>query len=76
LVNYQELGYLTPRADGLRQLIVLGPKKRVETYRVDNAGELTRIAGAADEQDQAVALFQKANEVYTSGHYQIPLKKD
>lgn len=72
LVNYQELGYLTPTADGQRQLIVLGPKKRVESFAVDAEGELTRISGRPAEEARAVALFQKANEVFTSGKLHPP----
>lgn len=72
LVNYQELGYLTPTADGNRQLIVLGPKKRVETFAVDAEGELARVSGRRAEEDRAVALFQKANEIFTSGKLHPP----
>jgi phosphoglycerol transferase MdoB-like AlkP superfamily enzyme len=72
LVNYQELGYLTPTADGQRQLIVLGPKKRVESFAVDAEGELVRISGQRAEEDRAVALFQKANEIFTGGKLHPP----
>ncbi len=74
LVNYLELGYLTPAPDGQRQLIVLGPKKRVDSYSVDSGGELRKIPGKEPEQDKAVALFQQVNEVYGSGrlHMKIP----
>ena len=67
-----ELGYLTPTADGNRQLIVLGPKKRVETFAVDAEGELARVSGRRAEEDRAVALFQKANEIFTSGKLHPP----
>jgi phosphoglycerol transferase MdoB-like AlkP superfamily enzyme len=74
LVNYLELGYLTPAADGKRQLIVLGPKKRVDSYSVDSAGELSKIPGSKADEDKAIALFQRVNEVYESGrlHMKIP----
>lgn len=74
LVNYLELGYLTPAPDGKRQLIVLGPKKRVDSYSVDSGGELSKIPGKIPEEGKAIALFQQVNEVYASGrlHMKIP----
>ena len=71
LVNYQELGYLTPQADGSRNLIILGPKKRVDNYSVNTEGELRKIPANKAAEDKAVALFQRVNEVYTSGLYRM-----
>jgi phosphoglycerol transferase MdoB-like AlkP superfamily enzyme len=74
LVNYLELGYLTPAPDGKRQLIVLGPKKRVDSYSVDSGGELLKVPGNISDEEKAIALFQQVNEVYGSGrlHMKIP----
>jgi len=69
LVNYQELGYLTPTEDGLRHLTLLGPKKRVENYSVGTDGDLTKVANDAAKTDKAVALFQKVDDVYNGGKY-------
>jgi phosphoglycerol transferase MdoB-like AlkP superfamily enzyme len=69
LVNYQELGYLTPTDDGLRNLIILGPKKRVDNYSVNADGDLSKIPANPDAEDRAIALFQKTHEVYSSGLY-------
>ena len=71
LVNYQELGYLTPQANGSRNLIILGPKKRVDNYSVNTEGELRKIPANKAAEDKAVALFQRVNEVYTSGLYRM-----
>ena len=72
LVNYQELGYLTPTADGGRHLIILGPKKRADSYAVNADGELRAIADDAAATARVVALFQRVNEVYTQGRYRMP----
>lgn len=69
LVNYQELGYLTPTPDGNRNLIILGPKKRIDTYLVNQAGELLKIPDNKIADDHANALFERVNEVFTSGQY-------
>ena len=72
LVNYQELGYLTPAADGGRHLIILGPKKRADSYAVNAEGELRTLPDDAAATARAVALFQRVNEVYTGGRYRMP----
>lgn len=69
LVNYQELGYLTPTSDGLRNLTLLGPKKRVENYSVSTDGDLTRVSDDQIKTNKAIALFQRVDEVYGSGKY-------
>ena len=69
LVNYQELGYLTPTPDGLRHLTLLGPKKRLENYSVSTDGELTKVPDDSVKSNKAIALFQRVDEVYSGGKY-------
>ncbi|MGH8049112.1 MAG: LTA synthase family protein [Arenimonas sp.] len=69
LVNYQELGYLTPAPDGLRHLTLLGPKKRLENYSVSADGDLTRVPDDRLKNDKAVALFQRVDDVFNGGKY-------
>ena len=69
LVNYQELGYLTPTQDGLRHLTLLGPKQRVENYSVSADGNLTKTPDDIEKTNKAIALFQRVDEVYGSGQY-------
>ena len=69
LVNYQELGYLTPTTDGLRHLTILGPKKRLENYSVNADGDLTKVPDDKLKSDKAIALFQRVDEVYNGGKY-------
>lgn len=72
LVNYQELGYLTPTPDGLRHLTILGPKKRVDNYSVNTDGDLTKVFDDRPRTDKAIALFQRVDEVYGNGKYHNP----
>ena len=69
LVNYQELGYLTPSADGLRHMTLLGPKKRVESYSVSDDGDLTKVRKNTAQSEKAIALFQKVDDVFNGGKY-------
>jgi phosphoglycerol transferase MdoB-like AlkP superfamily enzyme len=69
LVNYQELGYLTPAPDGLRHLTLLGPKKRLENYSVSTNGDLTKVPDDKIKSDRAIALFQRVDEVFNGGKY-------
>lgn len=69
LVNYQELGYLTPTTDGLRHLTLLGPKKRFENYSVSADGDLTKVTDTAAQTDKAIAIFQRVDDVFKSGKY-------
>lgn len=69
LVNYQELGYLTPSSDGLRHLTLLGPKKRLENYSVSADGDLTKVPDDSLNSNKAIALFQRVDEVYSAGEY-------
>jgi phosphoglycerol transferase MdoB-like AlkP superfamily enzyme len=69
LVNYQELGYLTPSSDGLRHLTLLGPKKRLENYSVSSDGDLTKVPDDKLKSDKAIALFQRVDDVFNGGKY-------
>jgi len=69
LVNYQELGYLTPTPDGLRHLTLLGPKKRLENYSVSSDGDLTKVPDDSLKSDKAIALFQRVDDVFNGGKY-------
>lgn len=69
LVNYQELGYLTPTPDGFRHLTLLGPKKRLENYSVSTDGDLTKVPDDSLKSNKAIALFQRVDEVYNGGKY-------
>ena len=69
LVNYQELGYLTPTPNGLRHLTLLGPKKRLENYSVSTDGDLTKVPDDRLKSNKAIALFQRVDEVYNGGKY-------
>jgi phosphoglycerol transferase MdoB-like AlkP superfamily enzyme len=69
LVNYQELGYLTPTTDGLRHLTMLGPKKRLENFSVSADGELTKVSDDRIKDEKAIAIFQRVDEVFNGGKY-------
>ena len=64
--NYQELGYLQ---DG--HLTVLGPKKRVEGFRVDANGNATSEAVAERSRDEAVAYYQTAFKAFKDGELKL-----
>jgi phosphoglycerol transferase MdoB-like AlkP superfamily enzyme len=71
LVNYQELGRLTDEQNGQRDLVLLGPKRRVEEFDVDALGDLHRKPVSAELSNTAIAVFQKTDEVYSSGDYHL-----
>lgn len=60
--NYQELGYLTND-----RLVVLGPKRKVETFAVDAQSQSTPVEVDAALRDEAVAYYQSASRAYKSG---------
>lgn len=60
--NYQELGYL--KAD---RLVVLGPKQRVDTFRIDPNGEASPAAPDSRLRDEAVAYYQSAFRAFKEG---------
>jgi len=60
--NYQELGYL--KAD---RLVVLGPKRRVETFAIAADGSAQPTAEDAQLRDEAVAYYQSAQQAFREG---------
>ncbi len=60
--NYQELGYLKDD-----QLVVLGPKKRVETFAISPTGEASPAKMNETLRDEAVAFYQSAYQAFKSG---------
>ena len=64
--NYQELGYL--KAD---RLVVLGPKKRIDTYAIDADGNATPAATDPRLRDEAVAYYQTAFKAFKQGALKV-----
>ena len=64
--NYQELGYLQ---DG--HLTVLGPKQRVEGFRIDANGNATPEAVDEGARDEAVAYYQTAFKAFKKGELKL-----
>lgn len=64
--NYQELGYLK---DGM--LIVLGPKQRVESFRVDDSGNTTPAANDPGLESEAIAWYQSAYRAFKQGELKL-----
>lgn len=60
--NYQELGYYK---EG--KLVVLGPKRRVETFAVDAAGKASPTAVDERLRDEAIAYYQSAFLAFKQG---------
>ncbi len=60
--NYQELGYLKAG-----KLVVLGPKRRVDTFSIDADGEATLTALVPRLRDEAVAYYQAAFRAFKEG---------
>jgi phosphoglycerol transferase MdoB-like AlkP superfamily enzyme len=60
--NYQELGYL--KAD---KLVVLGPKQRIDTFRIDANGDATPAPPDPRLRDEAVAYYQTAFKAFKEG---------
>lgn len=69
--NYQELGYL--KAD---KLVVLGPKRRVDTFSIDAAGEATPTAPVPRLRDEAIAYYQTAFRAFREGGLKIEKSAD
>jgi phosphoglycerol transferase MdoB-like AlkP superfamily enzyme len=57
--NYQELGYLKGG-----RLVVLGPKQRVDTFRIDANGEASPVPPDVRLRDEAVAYYQTAFKAF------------
>lgn len=64
--NYQELGYL--KAD---RLVVLGPKRRIDTYAIDAAGNATPAPADPRLRDEAVAYYQTAFKAFKQGALKV-----
>lgn len=60
--NYQELGYLKGN-----QLIVLGPKQRIDAYTLDTAGEALPAPANKQLSDEAIAYYQTAYLAFKQG---------
>lgn len=60
--NYQELGYL--KAD---KLVVLGPKQRIDTFRIDLNGDASPDTLDPRLRDEAVAYYQTAFRAFKEG---------
>ncbi len=59
--NYQELGYLTQN-----QLTVLGPKQKVETFKIAKDGSATPTETNTKLRDEAIAYYQTAFQAFKS----------
>jgi hypothetical protein len=64
--NYQELGYLKDDT-----LVVLGPKQRVDTFRIDAHGDAVPTAMVPRLRDEAVAYYQSAFQAFKAGELKI-----
>lgn len=62
IANYQELGYLK---DGL--LTVLGPKRRIEAYRIDETGLARPAAVETRHASEAIAYYQSTYQAFRTG---------
>jgi phosphoglycerol transferase MdoB-like AlkP superfamily enzyme len=60
--NYQELGYLKGG-----KLVVLGPKQRVDTFRIDANGDASPTPPDPRLRDEAVAYYQTAFKAFKEG---------
>ena len=68
--NYQELGYLKAG-----RLTVLGPKRRVEAFLVDDQGNATPAPVDPRLRDEAVAYYQSAFQAFKQGELKLPNAK-
>jgi len=66
IANYQELGYLK---EG--KLVVLGPKKKVRTYLVDDTGATRPAPPDARLEDEATAWYQSAFRAFKQGELKL-----
>jgi phosphoglycerol transferase MdoB-like AlkP superfamily enzyme len=67
--NYQELGYLQ---EG--RLTVLGPKRRVESFFIDQDGNATPTAVDERARDEAVAYYQTVFKAFKDGELKLRRK--
>ena len=64
--NYQELGYLKAG-----KLVVLGPKQRVDTFRIAANGDSTPTEPDPRLRDEAVAYYQTAFKAFKEGALKV-----
>ena len=64
--NYQELGYLKAG-----KLVVLGPKQRVDTFRIAANGDATPTEPDPRLRDEAVAYYQTAFKAFKEGALKV-----
>lgn len=64
VANFQTLGYL--RGD---RYVVLQPKRRIDAYRVNGAGEVVEKVQDAAAEREAIAFYQVASYVFRKGLY-------
>jgi phosphoglycerol transferase MdoB-like AlkP superfamily enzyme len=67
--NYQELGYLKAG-----KLVVLGPKQRVDTFRIDANGNASPAEPDPRLRDEAVAYYQTAFKAFKESALKIRAK--
>jgi glucan phosphoethanolaminetransferase (alkaline phosphatase superfamily) len=72
--NYQEVGYLRIGEDGVKRLVVLAPKKRVNVYRVaEDGASLLREEGHEALVQEALGYYQGADYLLRNRLYQAQL---
>ncbi|MCO5107626.1 MAG: LTA synthase family protein [Burkholderiaceae bacterium] len=69
LGNYQEIGMLTPGEGGVRDLVVLSPRRRVAQYRIEANGSERPVPPDAAKVEQAIAEYQLADDLVQSHRY-------
>jgi phosphoglycerol transferase MdoB-like AlkP superfamily enzyme len=67
--NYQELGYLKNK-----QLLVLGPKQKVEMFAIAENGDAKPTAVDPKVRDEAIAYYQSAYRAFKSGALKLKWK--
>ena len=71
LGNYQEVGLLTPGANGTRDLVVLAPKQKLTQYRIDVDGSARAVPVDPDRADRAIADYQLADALLRDGRLRV-----
>ncbi|MCP5278638.1 MAG: sulfatase-like hydrolase/transferase [Thiobacillus sp.] len=70
--NYQELGYLKEGEAGKGDnLVVLGPKQKLESFRVDGRYETTPAANDPALVDEAIAWYQTTFRAFRQGELKM-----
>jgi len=60
--NYQRLGYMTPS-----ELVLLGPKKKIDRYRVDDIEQTQPLTSEGPLVDAAIDDYQSADLMFRQG---------